>query len=83
MATARVVIVGAGPAGVRCAETLLAAGIKPILIGRNHAQAPHFFVADQRGLSQVILNDLNHAVPVQKISHQGRRHAQGWRRRDG
>ena len=29
---ARVIIVGAGPAGTRCAETLLAAGIKPTVI---------------------------------------------------
>ncbi|TKC79086.1 NAD(P)/FAD-dependent oxidoreductase [Trinickia terrae] len=28
----RVIIVGAGPAGVRCAETLLAAGIAPIVV---------------------------------------------------
>ncbi|WP_455922562.1 FAD-dependent oxidoreductase [Pseudomonas putida] len=32
MATARVTIVGAGPAGIRCAETLLAAGIRPTLV---------------------------------------------------
>ena len=35
MATARVVIVGAGPAGIRCAETLVNAGITPILIDEN------------------------------------------------
>ena len=32
----RVVIVGAGPAGVRCAETLLAAGLNPVVIDENH-----------------------------------------------
>uniref|UniRef100_UPI00258F0D06 FAD-dependent oxidoreductase n=1 Tax=uncultured Pseudomonas sp. TaxID=114707 RepID=UPI00258F0D06 len=31
----RVVIVGAGPAGVRCAETLLAADITPVVIDEN------------------------------------------------
>jgi NADPH-dependent 2,4-dienoyl-CoA reductase/sulfur reductase-like enzyme len=31
----RIVIVGAGPAGVRAAETLVAAGIKPIVIDEN------------------------------------------------
>ena len=35
MATARVVIVGAGPAGVRCAETLLAA--ETAHFGHGHA----------------------------------------------
>jgi NADPH-dependent 2,4-dienoyl-CoA reductase/sulfur reductase-like enzyme len=32
MAQPRIVIVGAGPAGVRCAQTLVAAGIRPTLI---------------------------------------------------
>ncbi|MFP3519159.1 FAD-dependent oxidoreductase, partial [Pseudomonas sp. SIMBA_077] len=31
----RVVIVGAGPAGVRAAETLVAAGARPIVIDEN------------------------------------------------
>lgn len=31
----RIVIVGAGPAGVRCAETLVAAGVRPTLIDEN------------------------------------------------
>jgi len=31
----RVVIVGAGPAGVRAAETLVAAGIKPVVLDEN------------------------------------------------
>jgi NADPH-dependent 2,4-dienoyl-CoA reductase/sulfur reductase-like enzyme len=31
----RIVIVGAGPAGVRCAETLVAAGLRPTLIDEN------------------------------------------------
>ncbi len=32
MAESRVIVVGAGPAGVRCAETLVEAGIRPMLI---------------------------------------------------
>jgi NADPH-dependent 2,4-dienoyl-CoA reductase/sulfur reductase-like enzyme len=31
----RIVIVGAGPAGVRCAETLVAAGLRPTLVDEN------------------------------------------------
>jgi NADPH-dependent 2,4-dienoyl-CoA reductase/sulfur reductase-like enzyme len=31
----RIVIVGAGPAGVRCAETLVAAGLRPTVIDEN------------------------------------------------
>lgn len=31
----RVIIVGAGPAGVRCAETLVAAGLRPTVIDEN------------------------------------------------
>lgn len=32
MAEPRVIVVGAGPAGVRCAETLVAAGIRPLIV---------------------------------------------------
>lgn len=35
MAQPRVIIVGAGPAGVRCAETLAAAGLQPIVVDEN------------------------------------------------
>jgi NADPH-dependent 2,4-dienoyl-CoA reductase/sulfur reductase-like enzyme len=35
MSGPRVIVVGAGPAGVRCAETLVAAGIRPTLIDEN------------------------------------------------
>jgi NADPH-dependent 2,4-dienoyl-CoA reductase/sulfur reductase-like enzyme len=35
MAQPRVIIVGAGPSGVRCAETLVAAGLRPTLVDEN------------------------------------------------
>jgi NADPH-dependent 2,4-dienoyl-CoA reductase/sulfur reductase-like enzyme len=35
MGQSRVIIVGAGPAGVRCAQTLLAAGISPTVIDES------------------------------------------------
>ncbi len=35
MAEPRVIIVGAGPAGVRCAETLVAAGLRPTVVDEN------------------------------------------------
>ncbi|HBM62635.1 FAD-dependent oxidoreductase [Pseudomonas putida] len=57
MATARVVIVGAGPAGIRCAETLVKAGFKPILIDENrrdggqiYRRQPEGFTRDYRAL---------------------------------
>ncbi len=35
MAEPRVIIVGAGPSGVRCAETLVAAGLRPTVVDEN------------------------------------------------
>ena len=35
MAQPRVIIVGAGPAGVRCAESLVAAGLRPLVVDEN------------------------------------------------
>jgi NADPH-dependent 2,4-dienoyl-CoA reductase/sulfur reductase-like enzyme len=50
--TARVVIVGAGPAGTRCAETLLAAGIKPILIDENSRDGGQIYRRQPEGFSR-------------------------------
>lgn len=57
MATARlssrkVVIVGAGPAGIRCAETLLAAGIKPILIDENRRDGGQIYRRQPEGFTR-------------------------------
>ncbi len=35
MGQARIIIIGAGPSGVRCAETLVAAGLRPTVIDEN------------------------------------------------
>jgi NADPH-dependent 2,4-dienoyl-CoA reductase/sulfur reductase-like enzyme len=52
MATAQVVIVGAGPAGTRCAETLLAAGIKPILIDENRRDGGQIYRRQPEGFTR-------------------------------
>ncbi|MFS2155937.1 FAD-dependent oxidoreductase [Pseudomonas sp. Pseusp122] len=52
MATPRVVIVGAGPAGTRCAETLLAAGIKPILIDENRRDGGQIYRRQPEGFTR-------------------------------
>ena len=57
MATARlssrkVVIVGAGPAGIRCAETLLAAGITPILIDENRRDGGQIYRRQPQGFTR-------------------------------
>jgi NADPH-dependent 2,4-dienoyl-CoA reductase/sulfur reductase-like enzyme len=35
MGQPRVIVIGAGPAGVRCAETLVAAGLRPVVVDEN------------------------------------------------
>ena len=52
MATPRVVIVGAGPAGTRCAETLLATGIKPILIDENRRDGGQIYRRQPEGFKR-------------------------------
>ena len=57
MATARlssnkVVIVGAGPAGIRCAETLVAAGLKPILIDENRRDGGQIYRRQPEGFTR-------------------------------
>lgn len=52
MATARVVIVGAGPSGTRCAETLLAAGIKPIVIDENRRDGGQIYRRQPEGFKR-------------------------------
>jgi NADPH-dependent 2,4-dienoyl-CoA reductase/sulfur reductase-like enzyme len=52
MATARVVIVGAGPAGTRCAETLLAAGISPIVIDENRRDGGQIYRRQPEGFTR-------------------------------
>ena len=52
MATARVIIVGAGPAGVRCAETLLAAGIQPIVIDENRRDGGQIYRRQPDGFTR-------------------------------
>ncbi|MCQ3001162.1 FAD-dependent oxidoreductase [Pseudomonas syringae] len=52
MATPRVVIVGAGPAGTRCAQTLLTAGIKPILIDENRRDGGQIYRRQPEGFKR-------------------------------
>lgn len=52
MATARVVIVGAGPAGTRCAETLLAAGITPIVVDENRRDGGQIYRRQPEGFTR-------------------------------
>ncbi|CAI8751630.1 FAD-dependent oxidoreductase [Pseudomonas chlororaphis] len=48
-AAPRVVIVGAGPAGVRCAETLLAAGLVPTLVDENRRDGGQIYRRQPEG----------------------------------
>jgi len=49
---ARVVIVGAGPAGTRCAEALVAAGIRPILLDENRRDGGQIYRRQPEGFSR-------------------------------
>ncbi|NLP63387.1 NAD(P)/FAD-dependent oxidoreductase [Paraburkholderia sacchari] len=48
----RVVIVGAGPAGVRCAQTLLAAGIRPTLIDEGRRDGGQIYRRQPEGFTR-------------------------------
>lgn len=48
----RVVIVGAGPAGTRCAEALVAAGIRPILIDENRRDGGQIYRRQPEGFTR-------------------------------
>ena len=48
----RVVIVGAGPAGTRCAETLVAAGVRPILLDENRRDGGQIYRRQPEGFSR-------------------------------
>ncbi|MEA1671994.1 FAD/NAD(P)-binding oxidoreductase [Nitrospirillum sp. BR 11163] len=57
MAQPRVIVVGAGPAGTRCAETLVAAGLRPVVIdegrrdgGQIYRRQPEGFTRPYRAL---------------------------------
>ncbi|WHS58156.1 FAD-dependent oxidoreductase [Pseudomonas sp. G2-4] len=52
MAAARIVIVGAGPAGIRCAQTLVAAGFKPILIDENRRDGGQIYRRQPEGFTR-------------------------------
>ena len=52
LSTHRVVIVGAGPAGTRCAETLVAAGFKPVLIDENRRDGGQIYRRQPEGFTR-------------------------------
>ncbi|WP_407310051.1 FAD-dependent oxidoreductase [Pseudomonas sp. nanlin1] len=52
MATPRVTIVGAGPAGIRCAETLLAAGIRPTLLDEGRRDGGQIYRRQPEGFQR-------------------------------
>ncbi|HEY0800383.1 MAG TPA: NAD(P)-binding protein, partial [Steroidobacteraceae bacterium] len=43
MAEPRVIIVGAGPAGVRCAEAFVAAGLRPLVIDESRCDGGQIY----------------------------------------
>ena len=52
MADPRIVIVGAGPAGTRAAETLVAAGIRPVVVNEAAASGGQIYRRQPAGFSR-------------------------------
>jgi len=52
MGEPRVVIVGAGPAGVRCAQTLLEAGIRPVLVDESRRDGGQIYRRQPEGFTR-------------------------------
>ncbi|WP_414447235.1 FAD-dependent oxidoreductase [Burkholderia sp. 22PA0099] len=52
MGEPRIVIVGAGPAGVRCAQTLLAAGLRPTLIDEGRRDGGQIYRRQPEGFTR-------------------------------
>jgi NADPH-dependent 2,4-dienoyl-CoA reductase/sulfur reductase-like enzyme len=52
MGEPRIVIVGAGPSGVRCAETLLAAGIRPLVIDESRRDGGQIYRRQPEGFTR-------------------------------
>ena len=50
--TPRIIVVGAGPAGVRAAETLLAAGIAPTLIDEGARDGGQIYRRQPEGFAR-------------------------------
>ncbi|WP_213303181.1 NAD(P)/FAD-dependent oxidoreductase [Paraburkholderia sacchari] len=52
MGEPRIVIVGAGPAGVRCAEVLLAAGVRPVVIEESRRDGGQIYRRQPEGFTR-------------------------------
>ncbi len=52
MGQPRVIIIGAGPSGVRCAETLVAAGLRPIVIDENRRDGGQIYRRQPDGFTR-------------------------------
>lgn len=52
MGQARVIIVGAGPAGVRCAQILVAAGLRPTVIDENRRDGGQIYRRQPEGFTR-------------------------------
>ena len=52
MGQGRVIVVGAGPAGVRCAEVLVAAGIRPVLVDEGRRDGGQIYRRQPEGFTR-------------------------------